>query len=51
VDLTWILAIVAALWVLAVLAAVGYTAWRFLHGNEQLEPGGSFGRQLFGRNR
>jgi hypothetical protein len=42
---------VAAVWVLAAVVAMGYTAWRFFHGNEELEPGGSLGRQLFGRTR
>jgi uncharacterized membrane protein len=50
-DLTWIVVAVAALWVLAALVAMGYTAWRILHGNEEMEAGGSFGRQLFGRSR
>jgi hypothetical protein len=49
VDLTLILIIVAAVWLLAVVLAMGFAAWRFLRGNEELEPGGSLGRQLFGR--
>jgi hypothetical protein len=31
------------------LLLVGRTVWRFLRGNDQLEPAGSFGRQFFGR--
>ncbi len=44
-----ILAIVAALWLLAVLVAMGVLAWRTFHDNEEMEPGGSMGRQTFGR--
>jgi membrane protein implicated in regulation of membrane protease activity len=25
--------------------------WRFLRGDEEMEPGGSYGRQLFGRRK
>lgn len=48
VDLSLILAVVAAVWLLAVAFAVGRMAWRFFHGNEEPQPGGSLGRQLFG---
>ena len=48
-DVTLILAVVAAIWLLAALVAMGVLAWRTFYGNEEMEPGGSMGRQMFGR--
>ena len=47
--------ILVVLWVLSiaaiVLAGIGFgrMAWRILNGQEEFEPGGSFGRQAVGR--
>lgn len=36
---------------LVVFLVVMWKLWRALSGDEQIEPGGSYGRQLFGRYR
>lgn len=51
VDLLLVAAVVTlALLALSVLA-VARLAWRLFRHNEQPIPGGSMGRQMFGRNR
>jgi hypothetical protein len=37
--------------VLLMLFAFGRALWRFFRGDEQMEAGGSQGRQLFGRDK
>ena len=50
-DVTLVLIVVlAALLLIAVLGG-GLMAWRILHGNEEMESGGSIGRQVFGRTK
>ena len=45
------------LWVVAMIPVVVFLigfarwAWRFWHDEEELQPGGSIGRQLFGRDK
>lgn len=47
--------VLVVLWVLSIAAIVvagigfGRMAWRILSGQEEFEPGGSFGRQAVGR--
>jgi hypothetical protein len=36
---------------LLVFLVVMWKLWRVLNGDESIEPGGSYGRQLFGRYR
>jgi len=42
--------LVAGLALLAILV-VWWGLWRALNGDKQVEPGGSYGRQVFGRYR
>ena len=43
--------VVGGVLALLVLLVVVWRLWRVLDGDEPLEPGGSYGRQLFGRYR
>jgi hypothetical protein len=43
--------VVAGVLALSVFLVVVWRLWRVLNGDEQIEPGGSYGRQLFGRYR
>ena len=43
--------LVAGVLALSVFLVVMWRLWRVLNGDEQIEPGGSYGRQLFGRYR
>jgi hypothetical protein len=49
-GLTIVSIVVAALLLLG-LATVAYRLWRVLRGDEELEAGGSLGRQFFGRSK
>ena len=51
VDVVIAAGIVAAALVVLVVGAFARIAWRILRHNETLEPGGSYGRQVFGRRR
>jgi hypothetical protein len=46
-----IAAIVVAALLLLGLATVAYRLWRVLRGDEELEAGGSLGRQFFERSK
>lgn len=48
-DLTLILIIASAVWLLAAVVGLGWMAWRMVRRNEEMEAGGSLGRQMFGR--
>jgi membrane protein implicated in regulation of membrane protease activity len=43
--------LVAGVLALLVVLVVVWRLWRVLNGDEPPEPGGSYGRQLFGRYR
>jgi hypothetical protein len=51
VDVTLVVTVVLAALVLVCLLGGCLMAWRILHGNEEMEPGGSLGRQMLGRTR
>ncbi len=42
--------LVVAFVAIMVLGLVRF-AWRFVRGNEEMEAGGSYGRQMFGRRK
>jgi hypothetical protein len=50
-DVTLIIGIVAAVFLLVAALGLGRMAWRLWRGDEELEPGGSMGRQMFGRSK
>jgi len=48
-DYLVILVVIAVAIFVLVLLGMGRMAWRILRHNEQLEPGGSYSSQVFGR--
>ena len=42
---------VMAVWFLVFLVGLGRWLWRLWHDEEELQPGGSIGRQLFSRDK
>ncbi|MGI9112451.1 MAG: hypothetical protein ACR2GT_09725 [Gaiellaceae bacterium] len=50
-DLLLVLGVIAVALFLLVVLGIGRMVWRIVRDNEQLEPGGSYSRQLFGRDK
>jgi len=52
IELLLLLAfVIGVAWVLVAVLGLGRMAWRILRHNEEMQSGGSMGRQMFGRTK